>query len=566
MDYKNAADKMMEVIRRGKHSKKDHGQWAKGMLDIITDVKDSALNMHEGKIGEMDNLVRFVTGAEYISKLGLSVRGALKNRTQALFDYVQFGSNIFRKIPNFYDSNVLHVEASNRQMNRFGLMFGEKATAATVATSTRGSLDVDTKGRLSEPDKGFQRVDMAGGSKVVEGMSWMADKTSFMHKNVENKNRVNTFKRAFAMSYMEMSKNKDYWIRDWKNKHKTNIDPTTEQLNKHIEYLSGNAAANMVRTLHFEYERWAKAKAFQTGPGQVLGQFQTFRWAFFDLQYQYIKNAKKDIMSGNMFTKDGVSPHVSRAMRLMALYSIMTYGLSAVTNLDFTNLVSNDTFDYMSQVKDWLLSDPDSATDPEHKLREAKKKYGAFFGAGPILGNLGPLVSDVAALAELYDFWDRTPEEYEELLNKNYDPEDEDWKYQRDRIFSNAGARWKWHVIPSLLKGNYEQAARQVTGLYKPKWVDEWIPIDPFSNRDTDESFYKQRYDWLKESPWSVANVYAELPVVGLGGSKKIFDPKQNQGLSKAELYKLTEDEAFAPNTGESQAVNVLDRMLAGDI
>ena len=38
------------------------------------------------------------------------------------------------------------------------------------------------------------------------------------------------------MSYMEMTKNQAYWIKDWKTKHKTNIDPTSEQLAKHIEF------------------------------------------------------------------------------------------------------------------------------------------------------------------------------------------------------------------------------------------------------------------------------------------------------------------------------------------
>ena len=299
MDYKNATDKMLKVMRSGKYSASNHGQWAKGMVDIITDIKDSALNMHEGKIDEMNNAVRMITGIEYVSKLGFSVRGALRNRTQGLFDYIQFGSSIFRKIPKFYDSDVVHVEALNRQYNRFGIKFGEKATAANVAAATKGAIDIDKTNRM-DVEKGLTRESMSKSSMSVDTTDKIAEFSAdfwgpVSHRAVENTNRINTFRRSFAMSVMEMESNSAYWAKDWKRKHNTQTEPSRDQLRSHIEYLSGNVAANMVRGLHFEYDRWAKAKVFQTAPGQVLGQFQTFKWAFFDLQYQYLKNATKDV-------------------------------------------------------------------------------------------------------------------------------------------------------------------------------------------------------------------------------------------------------------------------------
>ena len=264
--------------------------------------------------------------------------------------------------------------------------------------------------------------------------------------------------------------------------------------------------------------------------------------------------------------KDGkISSDVQMAMRLMGLYSLMTYGISAVTNFDFTRLVANDTFDFMTQVKDWITADPESAETAALSDQEAKKKYGSFFGAGPILGNLGPFVSDVVMMAEIYDFWNRTPDEHAEMLNHKYAPDDPDLKYTRDRIISNAGARWKWHVIPSLMSGQYEKAARQVTGLYKPQWVNKWIPIDPFNNRDRNQAFYKTRDEWLRKNPYSVVNLYEDL---ALGGEEIMKPRKKKKGLTRRQLYKITGDDMYAPrqSTGEGQAINILDKMLAGEI
>lgn len=571
LDYKNAVDKMFSVIRKGKYNTAELSDWAKSHLDVLTDIKDSALNMHEGKIAEMNNVVRAITGLEYISKLGFSIKGAIKNRTQGLFDFIQFGTRIYTKVPDFYSSNKMHVEMADRQMNRFGFKFGEKATAAGIAEATRGSIDIEKANRI-DPEKGLTIEGMSKGTVANRAIDASADFASgfwgpLSHKGVENSNRINTFKRSFALTYMEMMKQSDYWAKEWMRSRNTKVEPSDKQLAEFIEYKAGNLAANMVKTLHFEYDRWAKAKVLKTGPGQVVGQFQTFKFAFWDLQYQMLKGAVKDARAGTMIRDGKISPEVARAMRLLSMYSFITYGISALTDHDFTNVIQNDSFQFMGQIKDWLTADPDSATTNEEFEREVKKKHMSFFGGGPLVGNMGPAVNDLLALAELYDFWDRTPAEYQELLHHKYNPDDPKWNENVDRIImGNALARWKWHVIPSLLRGSEESTLRQVTGLYQPKWVDKWIPIDPFNMRDMDESFSKQRRDWLKDKPWSVANLYSKYI---LDGQKEVFK-KSNKKGSINDYYRLTGQSHLKPpsvETGESlEAIDILDKILAGEL
>ena len=59
--YKKAADKLWDVTRR-KGTAQDLGEYAKHMADMMTEIKDSALNNYEGGVSEMDNVVRFING------------------------------------------------------------------------------------------------------------------------------------------------------------------------------------------------------------------------------------------------------------------------------------------------------------------------------------------------------------------------------------------------------------------------------------------------------------------------------------------------------------------------
>ena len=454
LEYKKAADKMWELTREGKG--RELGEYAEHMGKILTEIRDSSLNNYEGSMTEMDSVVRWINGMEYISKLGWSVRGGLRNLSQMTFDWVRYGTKGIVSARHFYDKGE-HGDMASRQMKRFGILFGEKAQAGAPL------------------------------------------------RIAENLNRTHTFRRAFAMSYQEMTKSFDYYKKEWMDQRKTTDPPSNEQVEKHIEFLAGNMAAKSVRDLHYEYDNWAKAKALQTKTGKVVGQFQTYRFALWDMQWQMLQGAARASKAGKygLFETDPagnivqIMPEIQQAMRYLSLYSFIVPAIATVSNFDLTNLVQNETYDTINRFYQYYTAN-------ELDEAELEGKYGQFFGKGVVTGNLGPFASDLLTFADLMDWWDQTPEELQETMKLKYDPDDPDWWYKMARIFNIQGARAGWHTMPALLAGQEERAFRVETGLYKPKHLFKWLKDDESKESAT----YKIRQNWLDESPYSPKRLY----------------------------------------------------------
>jgi len=528
--YKKAADKMWDVTRR-KNIGTELGDYARQMGDMLSEIRDSALNNYEGGISQMDSIVRFVNGMEYVSKLGWSIRGGIRNRSQILFDWTRYGHKAWTNASKFYNVREHDLMATN-QLNRFGILFGEKAQAS-AAIATAGSIEAVTPaGTMMTSEGGLRRKQTTVAEKAASGMAKVAEKSSLPLQMAENANRTGTFKRSFALNFNEMNRNRAYFKRKWMESKKTTKPPAEDVLTKYIENLAGNAAAKTTRDLHFEYDNWAKAKALQTKTGKVVGQFQTYRFALWDLQFQMLKDAKRAAGAGKygLFETDAkgnvtrIMPEIQQAMRYLSLYSLAVPLISAVSNLDMSSLIQNETYDTAARFFEYYTADEDSPDALEDK-------YGQFFGKSALAGNLGPFVSDILTLTDLFDIYDSTPEELQETMKMKYDPKDPDWWYKFARVFNIQSSRTAWHTIPALLQDQYERAFRVETGLYKPKHIYDWM-------RKSDDAFYKQRKDWLKKSPYSPMN-WAYTGTV----------------LPKVKKKKKRKN---------AEAVNVLEGMLAG--
>ena len=497
--YKKAADKMWNLTRK-KGVGQDLGEYARHMGDMITEIRDSALNNYEGGITEMDNMVRWINGMEYISKLGWSVRGGLRNRSQMLFDWVKYGKTAWDVSSKFYDVRE-HEQMGTNQLNRFGILFGEKASAATTAIATAGSIEqVTPTGTMMTKEGGLRRTEQSKLGKVAAATAKVAEKSAITLQMAENANRKGTFKKAFAMSFTEMNKSREYFKNQWMEAKNTQKPPSEDVLTSYIEHLAGNSAAKVTRDLHFEYDNWAKAKVLQSRGGKVIGQFQTYRFSLWDLQWQMLKDAKRGMGAGKygMFETDAggkitrIMPEIQQAMRYLSLYSLLVPVAAIVTNLDFDNLIQNETYDTAERFFKYYTAD-------EEDREQLEDKYGQFFGKKALAGNLGPFVSDVLTMADLFDVWDQTPEELQKTMKLKYDPQDPDWWYKFSRIFNIQGSRTGWHTIPAILRGQYERMFRVETGLYKPKHMYDWM-------RKSDDAFFKQRKNWLNKSPYSPMN------------------------------------------------------------
>ena len=522
--FTEAASNLINIKRNGSV---DAGKYSEYMMDIISEIRGSALNQNRGEINEMDRLVQIINGWEYVSKMGWSVRSGLKNRTQGLYNWVWYGMKGYKRANQFYETNsregatsgnYTNEEMLHRQMKRFALIVGGKQAAAGIQAATGGSLDmmlipkgfdIDANGNL------VMAKESTMARKVSEEMSRIASAeqlgealpagTPALAKAIanvlpgpakfmawaENNNRLNTFKIAFANAFLAEKSRKDSHRKAIAEKSGKKLhEVTNKEIYDRVERLSGNQALEMVKTLHFDYNRWAKSRYLQGKTGKVLGQFQHFKFAYFDLMHNMTKDFWRDAKDFNITNIDPISgkkvinESFTRVFRMAALQSLLPGTIGALFGVELggitgllggssSNLIENPVASDLKMWYDYISADPDLSDE------ELKKKYDATYGKPAWMTQMGmPIVSDIATLGELYDFWNLVPEEYAELKNMNYNPGDAEWNYNVARVFNVAMARMGWHTIPAVARMDYEKAARITTGAYYPKWLKNWFGME----------------------------------------------------------------------------------------
>tara|TARA_Y100000593_G_C4265784_1_gene314675 strand:+ start:62 stop:817 length:756 start_codon:yes stop_codon:yes gene_type:complete len=132
------------------------------------------------------------------------------------------------------------------------------------------------------------------------------------------------------------------------------------------------------------------------------------------------------------------------------------------------------------QFYDWMASDfkfdPNKSYQQNVKAKEKyqQQKYGSFYGKNPIVGNLGPFASDIFMFAELMDWYNQTPEEFEKKKHYAYDTDDPQWRYNVARIFNVEAARGYYRVLPNIMSGNLGGIFKSQFGTYGADWQKDW--------------------------------------------------------------------------------------------
>ena len=541
--YTKATVDLVNLIRSNNAGKTNAnvGEYARHLIDIITEIKDTALMGGGHNNSALNEAVRMINALEYTAKLGFSAKSGFKNKLQSLLNYVWFGRRGYSISKEFYEGTSREYDASDkqplnnremrdRQLKRMGMLYGEKAEGANIAAATGGSIDVmlvpkgfelDANGMLKYASKESMLKRAANKtsewaeksskmtlSPVALGVGIVGEKTGILKESggikflsqqwAENSNRIETFDMAFAHAFETMKRSKTYHMNQLKKK--LGREPSTKEFYDYIERMSGNTALEMVKMLHFDYDNWAKAKILQkggTGAGQVIGQFQHFKFAFFDLQYNILRDAKRDV-KGFKFTQEHpvtgetvMSENIRRAMTFGSIYTLipvlfgfMGFDVGGISSAfgwgigedrerkaDLSSRgapLENPLIDELARFSQYVMNSPNGGKEEE------LAHYGAYYGKNPITANMGPFVSDILTMAELTDFLNLTGDRYEEHRNLNYDPTDSDWWYQVARIFNIQAARTFWHTVPAIASHLWEKAFRIETGLFQPKWMEKW--------------------------------------------------------------------------------------------
>lgn len=449
---------------------------AKSLLETMGRTYDTLLGeraqSHEG----LENMTRFITAVEHTAKMGGNFRSAIRNLGQKVFNWVHMGGQAIRFSKEFYsganaDANLALV---HEQMTHHGISWEAKIKDKIqgVENMTYGAVENVDPGlptRYKIVDGQMVDAGITMGDRAVKGANWLAEKTSFMHRKVENMNRQETYKIAFALAYNNyISGGMDFIKREMvrEGTRKEGQEITDQSALKWAARKSGNLAYHSVLDLHFDYSPSGKPQLLRHKAGRIFGQYQHYRFSLIDLQMKWVKDARRAFGAG-----DYSGQEMQRMYRLGALYSSIS-GLSVLTNMQIGNLIANDTFQMSRQWWDFLTAD---SSTPEGQLQMEK----SFFGVGPVAGTVGgPLVSDIMTMGEIVDLWSLNEygvpsksSAYKQAFGKN---KDRDKLYDALRVFNGQAARIYKHSGPAFLKGDVFQALKIESGLYPSKWTRDW--------------------------------------------------------------------------------------------
>jgi len=454
----------VEKIFKTKGSAQGYGQ---NIVDYITDL-------HKAANGDTDispktrALMRSLLGFEFISKLGVNPRSAARNFTQRLLDYVEWGpvqiKNMKEQLKNMNLKTAKGVEVDSdvfveSALKDAGLLFDEVSPqlleTGLMAPASMFNLRVwnESKGKYEIREKSKLE-------NFSDATSTIAAKTSWIHRKAENSNRKHTFKIGFAQMYK--------WLKDnpqlaESKKKEWGENFSEAKLETSIQQIAQNYAKNMVILNHFDYADYAKSKAFRSKIGRFMFQFQHYSMEFFERNVKILKEAKQDVLAGNLLP-NGDARGLEKAYRMAAAYFLAPVIASAITGLNFSNLVEHDSANRINQLATIMTGDDE----------DIKK---AFYGKGPILSTFGgPLASDILDIGMMMDVINLDEDSLLTIITgmQEYDLNSQSTDLTKKlRLLNGFAGRLIERHIPQINEGRIGWAIQQELGLYPTKEAKE---------------------------------------------------------------------------------------------
>tara|TARA_R100001594_G_scaffold32413_1_gene60240 strand:+ start:8172 stop:10895 length:2724 start_codon:yes stop_codon:yes gene_type:complete len=456
----NVLNSMESMYKLGK----DSSGYGDEVVNFVHDLHRSATGYDNIKNPALNNMMRTILGFEFISKIGFNPRSAVRNVSQSMLNLVQFTPHQINHYRKAYRDPSAKKELESIMQEK-GLLFKDTAPELQEVLGTNPSLATSVK--YNDVTKKYEFVEITKLAKASGAVSTLAGKAGFMMAGVENFNRKLTFGIAYSKMKDELSG------ADFAESMKTRLQkiksdkgdpaPTTKQIEAYVKSrrlaYAKEYATNMTVALHFDYNAFSKAKGLRTKTGQVVGQFQHYAFKFAERNMEYLSKAKNDVLAGDLN-----GHNVWRGMRLGLAYFMAPMAATALTGVEFGNILEHDTSEKIKKLAIGLTGD-----------EEAAEK--AFYGKGPIIGSIGfPVYSDIINLGMMFD-----------LINMDDDSmlayiaglKDTNEKYNDDRLsqaiqFLNPAInRGVYRHLPQLQRGNIGWVIQSELGLYPTKEAKE---------------------------------------------------------------------------------------------
>jgi hypothetical protein len=425
--------------------------YAKSIHDFISSMHMSASGRRDLQENpHMRAFMRTILGFEFVSKMGINIRGAARNFTQRLLDYIEWGPIQSRKMKKFFEDNDLIRQELEKFAKEKGYLFAEGA--AELEESIGRAETIRTRRFNTETGK-YETVDVPKLEKVASALAWLGGKAAFIHRRVENSNRINSLKIGYAQMYKWLeTPSFDDFVRNVRREGKVTSDEQIESIRRNY---ARNYAERMMVANHFDYNDFSKAGVLTKPLGRVIGQFQHFAFAFAERSWDIMKKGGADIVAGDLRGHNAM-----KAYSYSMIYFLAPVLASIVTGLEWGNLVENDTKRRAEEMFAWMVGD-----------EEDRKRV--FYGRGPVMGNIGaPVISDLLTIGQLME-WINLDEDsilallagYKDMSNISTDKA----TYEKIRLLNTALARFAFREVPQIIEGRIGWAMQQELGLYKTK-------------------------------------------------------------------------------------------------
>ena len=507
----NMLDGLMAVERIYKTEGMASG-YAESLTNYLLDLHLAA-NGNAQASETSKNIMRSLLGFEFISKLGMNPRGATRNAFQRLLDYVAWGpvqishmKNYLRTLAFKGGSAEAYVET---QLKEAGLYF-EEVTPELLETGLQARASLFKVINWNDATGKYEASKKLRSQKIADVVGIIAAKSSWLHRKAENMNRKHTFKIAFAQMHSWLN-TADYRVRlleqaaetksGKKNIEKGREALSEEQVETRIKGKAKNYAINMVVMNHFDYADYAKAKWMRSKIGRFAGQFQHFSFEFLERNIAIAREAKHDMLNGKLFPTDSAQG-IQKAARMSFLYFLAPVIASALTGVNFTNLVAHDTAQRIQQWATLLTGDDDEIQE-------------AFYGKGPIISTFGgPITSDIVDIGVMMDLINLDEDSLFTLITglEQYDPTNRSTVISKQlRILNTFAGRVYERHIPQLQKGRIGWALQQELGLYptaEARKIQRMVGLEAEKKKREKKSKYKPP---VRKIPLSLEQAFAML-------------------------------------------------------
>tara|TARA_X000001382_G_scaffold121370_1_gene103622 strand:+ start:1755 stop:4574 length:2820 start_codon:yes stop_codon:yes gene_type:complete len=471
----------MDNLIKAKDMYNEESEYSGKIIEIMDGLYGS-INGDSRNSGTLHEIKKSLLAYQFINKLGISPRSALRNSTQFLMNLPTFTMSGIRSSLKYLKENPKdrNVEQFLKDANLW-MDTSEAAVESGVGSKSSSPYKIrkiDENGNIQYVDE--ENYIYKGVKIFSKGVSKIATKTSGIHRYTENVNRSFTAKIAFGQINKLMDESIPY--KNYLNKLESEGKITSATDERNI--LAKNYAKNMVILNHFDYESYAKAKNLRKGVGQFLFQFQHYGMEFLERNWSIYKEAKGDyreLKKGEDkfadWFRDARGFH--KSMNMGFAYFLAPALISYISGYNQT-LVEHVGAEILEDLYLLMFSDYDNEDEIEKINRQ-------FYGKGIIGSKLGPTVGTIFDIGIATELINGDDEFFDNILVNTGDftnDDNTDVSVRNIKFFNQFLGRTYDRYIPMSVKQPYGpfSSLGQESTFYPKKQSDRSLyrDIKPF--------------------------------------------------------------------------------------